>query len=133
MTRVYLSAPHMGGLEQEFVADSFRTNWLSSVGPNLDGFEKEFEERIGLPSVALTSGTAALHLALRLIGVGPGDDVLCPTLTFVAYVGYYQHPRVVAALGLEHRPPHPKGHEMEASDLTLLDPVRRRGKLYREV
>jgi pyridoxal phosphate-dependent aminotransferase EpsN len=84
MTRVYLSAPHMSGHEQEFVAEAFRTNWLSSVGPNVDAFEDEFAKRIGRPSVALSSGTAALHLALRLLGVGPGDDVICPTLTFVA-------------------------------------------------
>ena len=84
MTRIYLSAPHMSGHEQEFVAEAFRTNWLSSIGPNVDAFEAEFGERIGLPSVALSSGTAAMHLALRLLGVGPGDDVVCPTFTFVA-------------------------------------------------
>jgi dTDP-4-amino-4,6-dideoxygalactose transaminase len=84
MTRIFLSAPHMGGLEQEFVAEAFRTNWLSSIGPNITAFEAEFTERIGVPSVALSSGTAALHIALRILGVGPGDDVVCPTLTFVA-------------------------------------------------
>jgi hypothetical protein len=56
-----------------------------------------------------------------------------PTLTFHAYIGYYQHPRVVAALGLEPRPPHPEGYAMEPNDLSiLLDPVRQRPKLYRE-
>lgn len=74
----------MSGLEEGYVAEAFRSNWLSSVGPNLDAFEAAFRERIGLPSVALASGTAALHLALRLCGVGAGDVVLCPTLTFVA-------------------------------------------------
>ncbi|HKY37054.1 MAG TPA: aminotransferase class I/II-fold pyridoxal phosphate-dependent enzyme [Polyangiaceae bacterium] len=74
----------MCGLEEGHVAEAFRSNWLSSVGPNLDAFEASFSERIGLPSVALASGTAALHLALRLCGVGAGDVVLCPTLTFVA-------------------------------------------------
>jgi pyridoxal phosphate-dependent aminotransferase EpsN len=86
MTRIYLSAPHMGGLEEEFVAEAFRTNWLSSIGPSVDAFEAEFAQRIGLAAVALSSGTAALHLGLRLLGVGPGDEVLCPTLTFVASV-----------------------------------------------
>lgn len=76
----------MSGLEEPFVADAFRTNWLSSVGPNLTAFEAEFSEKVGAPSVALSSGTAAMHLALRLCGVGPGDEVLCPTLTFVASV-----------------------------------------------
>jgi hypothetical protein len=60
------------------------------------------------------------------------DPAFLPTLTFVAYAGYYQHPRVVAALGLEARPPHPRGYSMEPNDLTLLDAVRRRPKMYRE-
>ena len=74
----------MGGREQTYVQEAFATNWLSTVGPNLTAFEREFETRVGLPAVALSSGTAALHLALRLVGVGPGDEVFCPTLTFVA-------------------------------------------------
>jgi pyridoxal phosphate-dependent aminotransferase EpsN len=74
----------MGGTEQAYVGQAFATNWLSTVGPNLTAFEHEFGVRVGLPSVALSSGTAALHLALRLAGVGPGDEVLCSTLTFVA-------------------------------------------------
>ena len=60
------------------------------------------------------------------------QQALVLPLTFHTYGGYYQHPRVVAALGLEPRPPHPKGYEMEPNDLTLLDAVRRRPKLYRE-
>jgi pyridoxal phosphate-dependent aminotransferase EpsN len=74
----------MGGREQIYVREAFATNWLSTVGPNLTAFEREFQARVGLPSVALASGTAALHLALRLAGVGPGDEVFCSTLTFVA-------------------------------------------------
>jgi pyridoxal phosphate-dependent aminotransferase EpsN len=74
----------MGGSEETYVHQAFATNWLSSVGPNLTAFEQEFSTRVGLPSVAVTSGTAALHLALRLVGVGPGDEVFCSTLTFVA-------------------------------------------------
>jgi pyridoxal phosphate-dependent aminotransferase EpsN len=74
----------MGGREQSYVGEAFATNWLSTVGPNLNAFEREFEARVGLPAVALSSGTAALHLALRLAGVGPGDEVFCSTLTFVA-------------------------------------------------
>ena len=84
MKRILLSVPHMGGREQTYVQEAFATNWLSTVGPNLTAFEREFETRVGLPAVALSSGTAALHLALRLVGVGPGDEVFCPTLTFVA-------------------------------------------------
>ena len=86
MTRIHLSAPHMSGLEQGFVAEAFSSNWLSSVGPNLDAFEREFGDYIGVPALALSSGTAAIHLGLRLLGVGPGDEVLCPTFTFVASV-----------------------------------------------
>lgn len=84
--RIYLSAPHMGGQELELVREAFATNWLSSVGPHIDAFEREFEAVVGAPACALSSGTAALHLALRSLDVGPGDEVLCPTLTFVASV-----------------------------------------------
>jgi pyridoxal phosphate-dependent aminotransferase EpsN len=82
--RILLSVPHMGGAEQAYVREAFATNWLSTVGPNLAAFEKALEARVGLPCVALVSGTAALHLGLRLLGVGPGDTVFCPTLTFAA-------------------------------------------------
>ena len=84
MKRVLLSIPHMGGAEQSYVRDAFESNWLSTVGPNLTAFEKEFEALIGMPAVALASGTAAIHLGLRLLGVGTGDTVLCSTLTFAA-------------------------------------------------
>ncbi|MFZ5477955.1 MAG: DegT/DnrJ/EryC1/StrS family aminotransferase [Myxococcota bacterium] len=84
--RILMAVPHMGGAEEGFVREAFATNWLSTVGPNIDAFEEEFSRRIGLPSVALGSGTAAIHLGLRLLGVGPGDEVLAPTLTFVASV-----------------------------------------------
>ena len=74
----------MSGSERDYVDQAFASNWLSTVGPNIDAFEHEFEMRIGLPTVALCSGTSALHLGLRLLGVGPGDDVFCSSLTFVA-------------------------------------------------
>lgn len=86
MKRIYLSVPHMGSDEERFVHDAFVCNRLSSVGPQLDEFEKEMSKLIGLPSVALSSGTAAIHLGLRLLNVGPGDEVVTPTLTFVASV-----------------------------------------------
>jgi pyridoxal phosphate-dependent aminotransferase EpsN len=82
--RILLSVPHMGGAEQHYVSQAFASNWLSTVGPNLTAFEQEFAAQVGLPAVALASGTAALHLALRLVGVGAGDEVFCSTLTFVA-------------------------------------------------
>jgi pyridoxal phosphate-dependent aminotransferase EpsN len=86
MARVFLSVPHMGANEERYVHEAFASNWLSSVGPQLDAFERDFAARIGRPAVALASGTAALHLGLRLLGVGPGDEVLVPDLTFVASV-----------------------------------------------
>lgn len=82
--RIYLSAPHMGGDELGFVREAFETNWLSSVGPHISAFEEELGALLGGHVCALASGTAAIHLGLRLLGVGPGDEVLCPTLTFVA-------------------------------------------------
>src|SRR5262249_17648186 len=74
------------GNEEAFVREAFASNWLSTVGPQLDAFERDLAARIGRPAVALASGTAAMHLGLRLLGVGPGDEVLCPTLTFAARV-----------------------------------------------
>lgn len=83
--RIHLSPPHMGLREPHFVAEAFATNWIAPVGPNVDAFEAEFAEYVGCShAVALCSGTAALHLALKLVGVGPGDTVLGSTLTFVA-------------------------------------------------
>lgn len=86
--RVYLSVPHMSGDEQPFVADAFASNWLSSVGPNLDGFEREMAERLGggTSTLAVASGTAALHLVLRQLGIGAGDRVAVSTLTFAGSV-----------------------------------------------
>jgi pyridoxal phosphate-dependent aminotransferase EpsN len=84
MNRIWLSVPHMGGTEQQYVREAFVSNWLSTVGPNLTMFENEFSRIVGLPAVALASGTAAIHLGLRVLGVGSGDTVLCPTLTFAA-------------------------------------------------
>lgn len=86
MKRILLSVPHLGDLEHQYVTEAFRSNWISSVGPNVNAFEQEFESRVGLPSVALSSGTAAIHLGLRLLDVRPGDEVFCQDLTFVASV-----------------------------------------------
>jgi pyridoxal phosphate-dependent aminotransferase EpsN len=85
-SRILLSVPHMGGRERSFVEEAFASNWLSTVGPNVTAFENEFGLRLGLPAVALGSGTAGLQLGLRALGVGPGDEVFCPSLTFVASV-----------------------------------------------
>jgi dTDP-4-amino-4,6-dideoxygalactose transaminase len=85
--RIYLSSPHMGPSEFEFVREAFETNWIAPVGPHVDAFEREFAAYVDAEhAVAVTSGTAALHLALRLSGVGEGDDVMVSTLTFCASV-----------------------------------------------
>lgn len=82
--RIHLSVPHMGPRERVYVEAAFAANWLSTVGPNLDALEAAFAQLVGRPAVALASGTAGLHLGYRLLGVGPGDEVLTPTLTFAA-------------------------------------------------
>lgn len=86
MSRIYLSVPHMSGVEEQLIREAFATNWLSTVGPQLDAFEADLARLVGLPTVALASGTAAVHLGLRLLGVQSGDEVVSPTLTFVASV-----------------------------------------------
>lgn len=86
MKRILLSVPHMGGSEQHYVSEAFASNWLSVVGPNVTAFEQEFGSRFDTHAVAVSSGTAAIHLGLRALGVGPGDTVFCSDLTFVASV-----------------------------------------------
>lgn len=84
MSRIYLSPPDVGEEERALLLDAFDSNWIAPLGPHVDAFELEFAERVGTPALALSSGTAALHLALLVSGTGPGDDVLVPTLTFAA-------------------------------------------------
>jgi pyridoxal phosphate-dependent aminotransferase EpsN len=82
--RIHLSVPHMGGAEMALVKSAFTSNWLSAVGPNVNALEEEFESLLGKPAVAVSSGTAAIHLGLRLLGVGKEEEVFCSDLTFVA-------------------------------------------------
>ncbi len=85
--RIFLSPPHMSGEERTLVTECFDTNYLAGVGPMIDQFEKEFCELTGhTDAAALTSGTAAMHLALRLAGIGEGDEVWTSTLTFIGGV-----------------------------------------------
>lgn len=85
--RIYLSPPHLAGEEREMLTDALDSGWIAPLGPHVDAFEAAFADEVGTGhAVALSSGTAALHLALRLLGVGAGDEVLVPTLTFVASV-----------------------------------------------
>lgn len=93
-SRIYLSPPHMSPDERALLLDAFDSNWIAPLGPHVDGFEAELAARVQVDhAAALSSGTAALHLALLLHGVGPGDVVLCSSFTFaatanaIAYVG----------------------------------------------
>ena len=83
--RLFLSPPHMGATELAFIEEAFRTNYIAPVGPHVDAFEREFAARFGFRhAAAVSSGTAAIHLALRLLGVRAGDEVVCSTFTFAA-------------------------------------------------
>jgi dTDP-4-amino-4,6-dideoxygalactose transaminase len=82
--RIWLSSPHLGEEETAFVEEAFRTNWIAPLGPHVDGFERELAAYAGVGhGAALSSGTAAIHLGLLLLGVQPGDTVFCSSLTFV--------------------------------------------------
>lgn len=84
-SRIYLSPPHLSGEELEYITEAFETNWVAPLGPNVDAFEREIAETAGIKNaVAVSSGTAAIHLALSLLGVARGDVVFCSSLTFVA-------------------------------------------------
>lgn len=83
--RIFLSSPHMGKYEKKFIDEAFLTNWIAPLGANVEGFEKELSEYVGIRGgLALSSGTAALHMAVKLLGVTKGDIVFCSSLTFVA-------------------------------------------------
>jgi dTDP-4-amino-4,6-dideoxygalactose transaminase len=84
-SRIYLSPPHMSPAERELLLEAFDSNWIAPLGPQVEAFEREFAEKVGVKyAVALASGTSALHLALLILGIKPGDDVATSTLTFVA-------------------------------------------------
>ena len=85
MNRIYLSPPDVGAAERALLLDAFDSGWIAPLGPHVDAFEREFAAAVGVPhAVALSSGTAALHLALEILGVGRGDEVITSTLTFAA-------------------------------------------------
>ncbi|NLP44167.1 MAG: aminotransferase class I/II-fold pyridoxal phosphate-dependent enzyme [Peptococcaceae bacterium] len=84
-SRIHLSVPHMSGLEQQYINEAFTSNWIAPLGPNVDAFEQEIAEYVGTKgALALSSGTAAIHLAVKLLDLKPGDKVFCSTLTFAA-------------------------------------------------
>ena len=85
-SKIWLSSPHMGGNEQKYIQEAFDANWIAPLGPNVNGLEKDLEEYLGNFSFvgALSSGTAAIHLGLILLGVQAGDEVICQSMTFSA-------------------------------------------------
>ncbi len=85
-SKIWLSSPHMGGTEQKYVNEAFETNWVAPLGPNVNGFEQDLEKYLGNECYvgALSSGTAAIHLGLILLGVQAGDEVICQSMTFSA-------------------------------------------------
>src|SRR5699024_4989863 len=83
--RIFLSSPHMSGNEQKYIQEAFDLNWIAPLGNNVDAFERELAKYNGVTgSSILSSGTAAIHLALRLLNIGKDDKVFCSTMTFVA-------------------------------------------------
>ena len=95
--KIWLSSPHMGGNEQDFVNEAFVTNWVAPLGPNVNGFEQDLENYLGNDAkvAALASGTSALHLALIMAGVSQGDEVLCQSMTFYYRFGPYAISHVI--------------------------------------
>lgn len=84
-SKIWLSSPHMGGNEMKYVQEAYNTNWVAPLGPNVNNFEKELADKLGVASVAaLSSGTAAIHLALIILGIKRGDEVICSSFTFSA-------------------------------------------------
>lgn len=85
-SKIWLSSPHMGNNEEKYVKEAFDTNWVAPLGPNVDGFEEAIKGYVGsgVHAAALSSGTAAIHLALEILGVSKGDEVLCQSFTFSA-------------------------------------------------
>ena len=83
--RLFLSSPHMSGEEMKYIEEAFDTNWIAPLGPNGDRFQDELADYVGCnAALALSSGTAAIHLAIKLLGITKGDLVFCSSLTFVA-------------------------------------------------
>jgi dTDP-4-amino-4,6-dideoxygalactose transaminase len=87
MKRIYLSPPHMSGSELEYIKEAFEQNWIAPIGPALTKFEQSVADYVGSKyAVAVSSGTAGIHLALRALGIGEGDNVICSSLTFAGTV-----------------------------------------------
>ncbi|MCR5373297.1 MAG: DegT/DnrJ/EryC1/StrS family aminotransferase, partial [Solobacterium sp.] len=95
--KVWLATPMMHGEEEQFIHDAFVKNWVTTIGENIDELEKNFIEYLGCRyAVGLSSGTSAIHLAVKLAGIGPGDYVLCSDMTFSATVNPVAYEKGIA-------------------------------------
>ena len=84
-SRIFLSFPHLGGTEMNWIEEAFKGSWVVPLGPNVDEFEKRLSRYLEAPDVvAVSAGTAAIHMAMVMLGVGPGDEVICQSFTFAA-------------------------------------------------
>ena len=85
-TKIWLSSPHMGGSELKYINEAFDQNWVAPLGPNVNNFETDLEQYLSqnVKVAAVSAGTAALHLALVILGVKAGDEVICQSFTFAA-------------------------------------------------
>lgn len=91
--KIWLSSPHMGGEELKYIHEAFEQNWIAPLGPNVNEFEKSLEDYLGnnVSVAALSSGTAAIHLGLKLLDVQAGDEVICQSMTFAASANPIQY------------------------------------------
>lgn len=126
--RVYLCLAHMSGREQDFIREAFDTNWVVPLGPNVTAFEEELGDYLGegKRAVALSAGTAAIHLGLVLLGVGPGDEVICQSFTFCASA----NPAVYLGATPVFVDSEPRSWNMDPELLeeAILDRIARRGR-----
>ena len=131
LSRIYLSPPHLDGQERELLLEAFGSNWITTLGPHVDAFEKEICERIGIGhAAALVSGTAALHLALLMLGTKQDDEVICSDLTFAATAYAIQYCGAAPVFIDSDRSTWNMGPALLAEEL---DACARRGKLPKVV
>ena len=129
--RIYLSPPHMSGDEAVRVSEAFASNWIAPLGPHVEAFEREIAERVGVrAALATSSGTAALHLAGALLGIGRGDLVLCASFTFAASVAPAFH--AGAELAFVDSEPGSWNMSPDALERALAD-CEKRGKLPKAI
>ncbi|MFA7450562.1 MAG: aminotransferase class I/II-fold pyridoxal phosphate-dependent enzyme [Bacteroidales bacterium] len=129
LSKINLSLAHMSGYEQRFIQEAFDTHWVAPLGPNVEGFERDLEDFLGLEQgrvVALSSGTAAIHLALLQLGVTPGDEVICQSFTFAASANPIRY-LGASPVFVDSRPDH-WNMDPELLEVALADRIRVTGR-----